>query len=85
MRTCCAADAGLVVLGDDAARLVDGGLGVEGEAGVDLCGNAAGNDFEDALSEGDGEALKGELGYVVIAGMVALFVAGFFQYAIDKS
>ena len=79
-----AADAGLVVLRDDAARLVDGRLGVEGQAGVDFGGDAAGNDFQDPLAEGDGEAFEGQLGDILIAGVLALFVAGFFQHAVDK-
>ena len=51
-----AADAGLVVLRDDLARLGDGLAGVVGEAGVNLGGDAAGDDGEDLATEGDGEA-----------------------------
>lgn len=38
--------------------LVDGGLGVEGEAGVDLGGDLAGDDFEDLLAELDQQAVE---------------------------
>ena len=39
-----AADAGVIVFRDDLMGLRDGGLGVVGEAGVNLGGDAAGDD-----------------------------------------
>ena len=39
--------------------LADGGLGVEGVAGVDLGGDLAGDDLEDLLAEFDQEAVEG--------------------------
>lgn len=61
-------DADLLVEVDDVQGLVDGGLGVEGEAGVDLGGDLAGDDLQDLLAELDEE---------VIQGGVDLFVEGF--------
>ena len=55
-----AGDAGLVVLGDDVVGGGDGALGVVGEAGVDLGGDAAGDDVENLAAEGDGERLEGQ-------------------------
>ncbi len=52
-----AGDAGLFVHADEVAGFVDVGLGVEGEAGVDFGGDAAGDDFEDFEAEGDDEAV----------------------------
>ncbi len=63
-----AADAGLVVLRDDLARLRDGLVGVVGEARIDLGGDAAGDDGEDLASEGDGKRLEGERGDGLIGG-----------------
>ncbi len=59
-----AGDAGLVVHGDDVAGLRDGLFGVVGEAGVDLGGDAAGDDVEDLEAEGYVEMLEGLLGEV---------------------
>jgi hypothetical protein len=42
-----ATDAGFFVEGHDLAGLGDSGGGVEGQAGVDLGGDAAGDDFKD--------------------------------------
>lgn len=39
--------------------LVDGGLGIEGEASVDLSGHLAGDDLEDLLAESDEETIQG--------------------------
>lgn len=44
---------------DDVQGLVDGGLGVEGEASVDLCGDLAGDDLEDLLAELNQQAVEG--------------------------
>ena len=40
--------------------------GVVGEAGIDFGGDAAGNDGENLLAEGDGQALEGEVGHRLI-------------------
>ena len=61
-------DADLLVEFDDVQGLVDRGLGVEGEAGVDLGGDLAGDDLQDLLAELDEK---------VIQGGVDLFVEGF--------
>ena len=61
-------DADLLVELDDVQGLVDRGLGVEGEAGVDLGGDLAGDDLQDLLAELDEK---------VIQGGVDLFVEGF--------
>lgn len=45
--------------------LVDGGLGVEGEAGVNLGRDLAGDDLEDLLAELDEEAVEGGIDLVV--------------------
>lgn len=52
-----AGDAVLFVHGDELAGLGDGAGGIEGEAGVDFSGDAAGDDFEDFLSEEDEDAV----------------------------
>lgn len=39
--------------------LVNGGLGVEGEAGIDLGGDLAGDDLEDLLAELDQQLVEG--------------------------
>ena len=52
-----AGDAGFFVHADEVTGFVDVGLGVEGEAGVDFGGDAAGDDFEDFEAEGDDEAV----------------------------
>lgn len=44
---------------DDMQGLVDGSLGVEGEAGVDLGGDLAGDDLQDLLAEGDQKSVEG--------------------------
>ena len=45
--------------------LVDGGLGVEGEAGIDLGGDLARNDLEDLLAELDQETVEGIIDLLV--------------------
>ena len=42
---------------DEVARLLDGGFDIEGKAGIDLGGNAAGDDREDFAAEGDEEVV----------------------------
>lgn len=46
---------------DDLEGLVDGGLGVEGQVGVDLGGDLAGDDLEDLGAELDQEAVESKL------------------------
>lgn len=53
--------------------LVDGGLGVKGQAGVDLGGDAAGNDLENLLAKLDEEAVEGVVDLLVNG--AALFLA----------
>lgn len=50
---------------NDAEGLGNGGLGVEGETGVDLGGDLAGNDLENLLTELDEEVVKGAVNLVV--------------------
>ena len=45
--------------------LVDRGLGIEGEAGVDLCRDLAGNDLQDLLAELDQETVEGGVDLLV--------------------
>lgn len=56
--------------------LVNAGLGVKGEAGVDLGGDLAGDDLQDLLAELDQETVEGsvDLGVDVLAGLLALRV-----------
>ena len=61
MRMRSRVDAGRLVLADELARLVDGRLGVEREARVDLGRDAAGDDLEDPQAELDAEAVDGRL------------------------
>ncbi len=56
-----AGDAVLFVNGDELSGLGDGGVGVEGEAGIDLGRNAAGNDLEDFQAEEDQDAVDDRL------------------------
>ncbi len=78
-----AGDAGGLVLRDDVAGGGDGFVGVVGEAGVDFGGDAAGDDLEDLLAEGDGEFLEGEGGDVMVGGFGAGGVAGLLEDAVD--
>lgn len=43
---------------DDTESLLDGGLSVERESGIDLGGDLAGNDLEDLLTELDEESVE---------------------------
>ena len=54
-----ATDTFFCIKADDLARPGDGGSGVEGEAGVHLGGNAAGNDAQDFTANGDGQTFAG--------------------------
>jgi hypothetical protein len=58
---------------DDAESLVDRGLGVEGEAGVDLGRDLAGNNVEDLLAELDEEVVEG--GVNLVLNVVAVLLA----------
>lgn len=55
-------------------RLVDRRLGVEGEAGVDLGGHAAGHDLEDLAAELDQQAVQGSVDLLVDGAAVLLAV-----------
>ena len=66
-----AADAGLLVGGDDLAGRGDRFLRVIREAGIHLGRDAAGDDLEDALAELDGELLEGEVGDLLLVGAFA--------------
>lgn len=46
-------------------RLVDGALGVEGQVGVDLSGDLAGDDLQDLGAELDEQTVEGELDLLV--------------------
>ena len=51
-------DAGRVILGDDLAGLLDRALGIEGQAGINLGGDAARDDVQDLQAEGYGQAVE---------------------------
>ena len=61
-----AIDAVGLVEADQPARLVDRRLSVEGEPGVDLGRDAAGDDLEDLLAEGDEQAIDAGLDLCVV-------------------
>ena len=67
---------------DDVARHLDGLFGVVGEARVDFGGDAAGDDGEDLLAEGDGQPLEGEVGDGLIGRAFAQLVARVLQNAV---
>jgi hypothetical protein len=73
----------VVVLRNDGAGLGDGGIGVVGEAGVNFGGDAAGNDGENLFAEGDGQALKGEIGHGLIGCAFAKFLRASFSTLVD--
>lgn len=52
--------------------LVDGGLGVEGEASINLSGNLSGDDLKDLPAELNQETVKGSINLLV--DIAALFV-----------
>lgn len=54
--------------------LVDRGLGVKGEAGIDLCGDLAGDDLENLLAELDKEAVEGGIDLLLLGAAVLLGV-----------
>jgi hypothetical protein len=59
---------------DDVEGLVDGALGVEGQLGVDLGRDLAGDDFQDLLAELDQEAVQGGLDLIVDGATLLLAV-----------
>jgi hypothetical protein len=61
---------------DNVQSLVDTGLGVEREAGIDLGGHLAGDDFEDLLAELNQESVEGgiDLRVDVLVGLLGLCV-----------
>ena len=78
-----AGDPGALVLRDDVACGLDGLLGVVGDAGIDLGGDAAGDDLKDLLAEGDGEGLESLRGDLLVGGIGACVFAGLLQYVVD--
>ena len=60
---------------DDAQGLVNGGLCVEREAGVDLSGDLAGDDVEDLLAELDEEVVEGGID-LLLGGLAVLHTVG---------
>ena len=50
---------------DDVQSLVDRGLGVEGETGIDLSGDLARDDFENLLAEFDEETVQSGIDLLV--------------------
>ncbi len=78
-----ARDAGLVVQGDDRARFGDGLIDVVGEAGVDLGGDAAGDDVEDLAAEGNFERPEGLRGDLLVGGAGICVFADLLEHVID--
>jgi hypothetical protein len=67
---------------DDLKGLVDGGLGVKGQPGVDFSGDLAGNDLENLLAELDEETVEGGLN-LNVDGATLLLAVG--HGSVDKS
>lgn len=59
---------------DDAQRFFDRGLGVEGEAGIDLSRDLSGDELEDFLAELDKEVVEGGIDLVIDAAALGLAV-----------
>lgn len=59
---------------DEVEGLIDRGLGVEGEAGVDLGGDAAGDDLKDLSAELDQETVESRVD--LLAAMLLSVVDG---------
>lgn len=59
---------------DDVQGLVDGGLGVEGESGINLGGDLAGDDGENLLAELNQQAVESSVDLVVEVTALALGV-----------
>jgi hypothetical protein len=66
---------------NDAEGLVDGGLGAEGEAGVDLSGDLAGNDLQNLLAELDKETVESGINLGVD---IAALVLGVLNSDVDE-
>ena len=66
-----AGDTGFLVLRDDVAGGRNGLFSVVGEACIDLCGDAAGDDFEDLDAESNGQSLEGCGGNLLVGGVGA--------------
>jgi len=60
---------------DDTEGLLDTGLSVEGESGVNLGGDLAGNNLEDLLAELDEESIKDSIDLVVDALAIGVLLA----------
>lgn len=60
---------------DDLEGLVDGTLGVEGQLGVDLSGDLAGDDLKDLLAELNQQAVQGGLD-LLVDGLAVLLTVG---------
>ena len=79
-----AADAGLAIEADQLAGFGDRGFGVKAQAGIDLGGDAAGDDFEDLLAEGDADFIEGFAHHLFGGGRRAADLAGFAQGGVDQ-
>jgi hypothetical protein len=66
---------GLVTYVDNAESLLDGDILVEGEAGVDLSGDLAGDDLEDLAAELDKEVVEGGID-LLFGGLAVLHTVG---------
>lgn len=60
---------------DDLKGLLDGALSVEGQLGIDLSRDLAGNDLQDLLAELDQQAVHGGLD-LLVDGLADLFAVG---------
>jgi hypothetical protein len=78
-----AGDAGLVVQGNDGARLGDGLVGVVGEPGVNLGGDAARDDCKNLASEGNFERPEGLGSDLLIRGVGTCILAHLLEHIID--
>ena len=67
---------------DDLKGLLDGTLGVEGQLGVNLSGDLAGNDLEDLLSELNEETVESGLD-LLVEGLAVLLAVG--DGSVDES
>lgn len=74
--------AGYLAYLDDGQGLVNGGLGVEGQLGVDLGGDLAGDDLENLLAELNKETVEGGIDLLVDGLAVGLAVG---NSSIDES
>ncbi len=79
-----AANAGVIVLGNDLAGLGNGGGGVIGEARIHFGGDAAGHDGQNLFAEGDGQPLEGEVGHGGIGCAFAELVTRILEHAVHN-